>query len=245
MSRLLTFKDKFFNNIKFKWFARHEPTITAVIEQVLKDRLTYIDKIALVDLAKVVIDNEDQSINGAIVETGCALGGSALLLAKAKKQTRPLAIYDVFGMIPPPSGKDGQDIHERYKEIQDGKSKGIDDDTYYGYANNLLNKVKNSFLAYNLKPIENNITFIQGLYQDTINIDQQISLAHIDCDWYESVMVCLERIAPHIAPGGTIVIDDYYHWSGCRTAVDEYFKGKRKNQYEFRHHSRLHIVKKQ
>ncbi|NQT55510.1 MAG: class I SAM-dependent methyltransferase [Desulfobacteraceae bacterium] len=242
MRRLLTFKDKLLENIKFKWFAKYEPTIAAVIERVHNDHLTYIDKIALVDLAKIVIENEEKSINGAIVETGCALGGSALLIAKAKKRNRPLAIYDVFGMIPPPSKKDGQDIHERYKKILVGKSQGIDGDIYYGYENDLLNKVKRSFHAYDLEPKRNSIIFIRGLYQDTVNIDHQISLAHIDCDWYESTMVCLERIAPHIVPGGTIVIDDYYHWSGCRTAVGEYFKGKK--QYELRHRSRLHVIKK-
>jgi hypothetical protein len=27
-------------------------------------------------------------------------------------------------------------------------------------------------------------------------------------------------------PGGRIVLDDYYKWSGCRAAVDEYFAGR-------------------
>ena len=30
-------------------------------------------------------------------------------------------------------------------------------------------------------------------------------------------MTCLTRIAPLLVPGGRIVLDDYYKWSGCRT----------------------------
>ena len=71
---------------------------------------------------------------------------------------------------------------------------------------------------------------------------QDVALAHVDGDWYESVMTCLERIAPYLVPEGRIVIDDYDSWSGCRKAVDEYFSDKR-DRYEFVRKSRLHTVR--
>jgi hypothetical protein len=69
-----------------------------------------------------------------------------------------------------------------------------------------------------------------------------VALAHIDGDWYESVMTCLERQVPHLIPGGTLVIDDYDAWSGGRTAVDEYFGGK--DGFDMEHRSRLHVVRR-
>jgi asparagine synthase (glutamine-hydrolysing) len=47
-------------------------------------------------------------------------------------------------------------------------------------------------------------------------------LAHIDCDWYDPVSYCLRSIAPKISVGGIVLIDDFYDYGGCRTAVDEF-----------------------
>ncbi len=81
---------------------------------------------------------------------------------------------------------------------------------------------------------------VKGQYQDTLVVDETVAFAHIDCDWYESVMISLQRIEPHLAKGGVLVIDDYKTWSGCRRAVDEYFADKRE-RYEFIMKARLHI----
>ena len=43
---------------------------------------------------------------GIFVEAGCALGGSTIVIAHAKEQERPLRVYDVFDMIPPPTAED-------------------------------------------------------------------------------------------------------------------------------------------
>ena len=87
------------------------------------------------------------------------------------------------------------------------------------------------------------VNFPNTSFQDTVHIDQPVALAHIDGDWYESVMTCLQRIEPHLAEGGVMVIDDYDAWSGCRTAVDEYFADKM-DRYRFKHQARLHIIRK-
>ncbi len=92
------------------------------------------------------------------------------------------------------------------------------------------------------RPEDINVHLIKGLFEDTLICKQPVALAHIDCDWYDSVMVCLERIVPMLTPGGVLVIDDYEHWSGCREAVEEYFKDK-KEQFSFVKKSRLHIIK--
>ena len=176
------------------------------------------------------------------MEAGTALGGSAITLASAKRKERALMVFDAFGLIPPPSDKDGADVHDRYRTIVSGASKGIGDDRYYGYREDLLGEVTGSFRSFGLEPSEHNIAFVKGFYQDTLRLEQPVALAHLDCDWYESLRTCLERIEPHLAPGGR-QIDDYYNWSGCTTAVDEFF-ATRRDRYGFEHRSRLHIVKR-
>ena len=72
-----------------------------------------------------------------------------------------------FGLIPPPSVRDGKDVHERYDVIRSGKSEGLGSDSSCGYQDNLLQRVIASFEAFKLMPQEQNIHFVQGLYQDT------------------------------------------------------------------------------
>ena len=93
-----------------------------------------------------------------------------------------------------------------------------------------------------MAPHAENVTFVKGFYEETLRVGFPVALAHVDCDWYESVMVCLREIEPHVVPGGRFVIDDYDSWSGCTAAVDEFFAGR--SNYRFVHKSRLHIVKR-
>ena len=214
-----------------------------VINVVRSKALTYLNEEALYDLYYRIKELEESDKVGILIEAGCALGGSAIVIATAKTPSRKLYVYDVFGMIPPPSAKDGVDVHERYQEIESGRSKGLGDGKYYGYEENLLDKVFDSFRDHGIPIESNNINLVKGLFQDTIIINDPVLLAHIDGDWYDSVMVCLTRIAPHLVRGGILVIDDYEAWSGCRRAVDEYFEDKR-SEYEFIFNSRLHIIRK-
>lgn len=214
-----------------------------IVRLVRAESLTYLDPGALCDLFEVVRDLEDRNLEGVLIEAGCAYGGSAMVMATAKSKDREFYVFDTFGMIPPPTLDDGGDVHQRYEEIKSGKSKGIDGKPYYGYEDNLLQKVIETFEKHGLSPEQNRIHFVKGLFQDTMKIDEPVALAHLDGDWYESVMTCLRAITPNLVRGGVLVIDDYDAWSGCRKAVDEYFNDKR-TDFEFRHKSRLHVIKR-
>jgi O-methyltransferase len=216
-------------------------TRSELIASVRADGLTYLDESALLDLYDTTVRLESERIEGMIVEAGCALGGSAIVLAAAKRRERPMAVFDVFGMIPPPSDLDEADVHERYQVIASGKAQGIRGNRYYGYEEDLLERVQQNFRAHGLDPAEEDVRFVQGLFEDVLHIDRPVALAHIDGDWFRSVYTCLERIEPHLVAGSVMVIDDYDHWSGCRKAVDEYFAGK--DGYSFTRKSRLHIVR--
>jgi asparagine synthase (glutamine-hydrolysing) len=217
--------------------ARVEETIARVREE----GLTYLGADDLRTLAALVLDAEASGRRGAIVEAGTARGGSAIVMAAAKAPERPMKVYDVFGMIPPPSGRDGADVHERYARIAGGDAKGVGGDVYYGYRDDLYEEVAGSFARLGLPAAEHNVVLIKGLFEDTIELDEPVALMHLDADWYESTMTCLTRIAPLLAPGGRIVVDDYYTWSGCRTAVDEYLADR--DGFRLEHRAKLHIVR--
>lgn len=221
---------------------RRRPGLGDIIKAVEHDRLTYLEREALSDLAEVVLEAERQGLRGSLVEAGCGLGGSAIVLARAKSGDRRLLVFDVFGMIPPPSKRDGEDAHRRYAEISSGRSAGIGEDPYYGYQEDLYERVLASFRTFGLDVDRENIHLVKGLFQDIMHIRSPVIMAHIDADWYGSVRTCLERIEPHLVPGGRLVIDDYDHWSGARAAVDEYFAARQKG-FRFERKARLHIVK--
>jgi hypothetical protein len=224
-------------------FAFEHPKMTAVIARVRRERLTYLPLTALSELVDAVLRAERAGQPGAIMEMGVALGGSAIALAKAKTTGRPLKLYDTFTMIPPPGEMDDVDVHSRYETIVSGHSVGIAGDTYYGYRQNLLDEVVESFRRFGIDPVENRVQFVEGLYEDTLKVEFPVAVAHVDCDWYDSVLTCLSAVEPHLVPGGRFVVDDYHQWSGCRKAVDDFFADR--DSFRFEHHSRLHVVKQQ
>ena len=216
--------------------------IEQVIARVREEHLTFLKANDLRELATIVLDAERVSLPGLVVEAGTARGGSAMVIAAAKAPERPMKVYDVFGMIPPPSEHDGPDVHRRYEKIAVGQASGVGGETYYGYRDDLLAEVSDSFARLGMPTADHRVELIQGLFEDTIDLDEPVAFAHLDGDWYESTMTCLTRIAPLLVPGGRIVLDDYFMWSGCRKAVDEYFAGR--DEFELERRAKLHVIRR-
>lgn len=214
------------SRIKRKLFPPDKPQDIAVIVKVRSEKLTYCNELKLRSIAHTVREIERKDIPGILIECGCALGGSAIVIAKAKSQRRRLNVYDVFDMIPPPGNEDPADVHKRYECISAGEALGIDGNKYYGYENDLVAVVENNFLRHSLELEGNAISLIQGMVQDTLVLKhEQVAFAHIDVDWYEPVAICLHRIFPQLVVGGIIILDDYFAWGGCKKAVDEFLSG--------------------
>jgi hypothetical protein len=216
--------------------------IEDVIARARREHLTFLKENDLRELASIVLEAEKAKLPGLIVEAGTARGGSAMVIAAAKAPERLMKVYDVFGMIPPPSEHDGPDVHRRYTKIAAGQASGVGGETYYGYRDDLLTEVTDSFARLGVPAADHRVELIQGLFEDTIDLDEPVAFAHLDGDWYESTMTCLTRIAPLLVPGGRIVLDDYFMWSGCRKAVDEYFTGR--DEFELQHRAKLHVVRR-
>lgn len=219
---------------------RVPPDLARKITALREDKLTFLAQEQLESLVSCVLETEAAGRDGILIEAGTANGGSAIAMALAKSPGRELHVHDVFGLIPAPGERDGADVHERYAAIVAGKGSERDDD-YYGYRDDLLGEVTSSFARHGVPVEDNAVRLVQGLFEDTITGDEPVALAHVDGDWYASTMTCLERISPRLVPGGRLVIDDYYTWSGCRTAVDEYFAGRPGFRVEMR--AKVHVVR--
>jgi hypothetical protein len=196
----------------------------ALIKHIRVKKLTYLSDNKLASLVLTCNAIEESHLPGVFLEAGCALGGSSILIASLKDKGRPLFIYDVFGMIPAPTEEDTQDVHDRYRIIVQGKSQGIDGNKYYGYEENLYEIVWSNLKSFGIDCENQSVFLVKGLVQDTIEINQPIAFAHIDVDWYDPVKTCLERIFPNLVLGGSIILDDYHDWGGCRKATDEYLR---------------------
>ena len=188
--------------------------VGGLARRIRRNHLTYLSYESLASLQRAA--DEVRDVPGAVIECGLALGGSGILLATLLKD-RAFHGYDVFGQIPAPGLDDPPEAHERYAVITSGRSEGLGGDTYYGYMGNLLPRVSESFAEYGLKP-----NLHQGLFEDTLRPEWPIALAHIDCDWYDPVKLCLERITPWLTPGARVILDDYFVFGGARRATDEH-----------------------
>jgi len=195
-----------------------------LISDIRKKNLTYLPDKRLFSITETCHSIEESNLPGIFLEAGCALGGSAILISTLKSADRPFFIYDVFGMIPPPTLEDTQDVHDRYRTIIEGKSLGIAGGKYYGYEENLYEIVQSNLKSFGINSTNQFVTLIKGLLQETMKINQPVAFAHIDVDWYDSVKTCLERIFPKLVIGGSIILDDYHEWGGCRKATDEYLR---------------------
>lgn len=175
------------------------------------------------DLVQII---EKNRMEGVLIECGVWKGGCVAVMAyvlKKQKSSRKLWLFDSFEGLPESTVEDGKKAKNYSNKQITGKLKSID------RCVASENDVKEIFR--NLKLSWKNVVLRKGWFQNTLpkakNEIDQISLLRLDGDWYESTKVCLENLYDKVVKGGFIVIDDYYHWEGCKKAIDEYF-GKRK-----------------
>ncbi|HXZ49596.1 MAG TPA: TylF/MycF/NovP-related O-methyltransferase [Usitatibacter sp.] len=165
---------------------------------------------------------EEADVPGIFLEAGVAMGGSAIVIAKTKAPERELRLYDVFEMLPPPSANDDAKSHEVYRSFVSGSVTGPVDRNYVAHAADLLAFTRENMRRAGVDPEAANIRFVKGLYEQTLRVDEPVAFAHVDCDWYDSVKLCIDRLADRMSPGGIMLFDDYHSFQGCRRAVDEW-----------------------
>lgn len=154
------------------------------------------------------------AIPGCVVECGVWRGGMIAGMAEVLGAGRQYFLFDSFEGLPPAS------------EDRDGASavawqKNANSPVHY---NNCTAAEEEAAAAMKLSGATS-FSLVKGWFNETIPRfipASGIAVLRLDCDWYESTRVCLENLYPHVAPGGVVIIDDYYIWDGCARAVNEF-----------------------
>ena len=164
------------------------------------------------------------AITGTVVECGVWRGGAMMAAALTFKQLgvadRTFYLYDTFTGMTKPTDKDkpiygGADPQEKFYLTQTGA-----DSSDWCLAD--LEEVGQT-LADTGYDRQRFVT-VQGKVEDTIpgTLPDEIAILHLDTDWYESTMHEMVHLFPRLVPNGVLIVDDYYHWSGVREAIDRY-----------------------
>lgn len=157
-------------------------------------------------------------VPGDFVELGCNAGHSAVLLRKVLDHFDPqreLHLYDSFQGLPPPSPQDG---NTRFVAGQ-------------------MSVTSETLLA-NFRAVGVAAPVVHaGWFDDTLpnGLPDTIAFAHLDGDFYESILTSLRYVYPRLAPGAICLIDDYADpsvlrgWNelpGVKRACDEFLADK-------------------
>jgi O-methyltransferase len=151
---------------------------------------------------------DERGVGGDVVECGTCNGGSAAVLAQVASSSplkRHVWLLDSFAGLPPAGPKDGK-LSEGYTGLCCGSP------------------VKVREVLAKVGVAEDRYTLVPGWFQDTLPhlTVQSIALLHIDADWYDSVLLCLNQLYDRVRPGGFVVLDDYGYWEGCRKAWEDF-----------------------
>jgi hypothetical protein len=158
----------------------------------------------------------------SVVECGVWKGG--MIAAIAAELSDPEAAYhlfDSFEGLPPAEEIDGQAA----LEWQADKDSPI----YYDNCRANMEEARQALEEAGVSQYEIHPGWFEDSLADWVP-EKPISILRLDADWYASTKFCLEKLFPHVAEGGLIILDDYQTWEGCKKAVDEYLTEHRLNQ---------------
>jgi len=157
--------------------------------------------------------------NGSIVECGVWRGGMSAGFLQIFGSERSYLLFDSFAGLPEPSPNDGEDARWWFKNPDHPRN----------FNNCTAPKSYVKKLFDNEISKGTDVLIAEGWFAETlpkISI-KPIAFLHLDCDWYDSNYTCLQRLWPHILPGGAIIIDDYFDWEGCRRSLHDFLSANR------------------
>jgi O-methyltransferase len=189
---------------------RQETTFQRFAEFTMIPRETYFANLALAERARPV--------PGCVIECGVWRGGMSAGLVSVLGPERAYFLFDSFEGLPAAAAIDGAAAIAWQKDTG-GR-------TYYDNCSAAPEFAERAMRLAGATAF----TLVRGWFNSTVPAfvpPAPIALLRLDGDWYESTMTCLDGLFDHVAPGGLIVLDDYYAWDGCSRAVHD-FLSKRK-----------------
>lgn len=164
------------------------------------------------DLTREVLKS---GVRGSIVECGVWNGGSAAIMAATARDCSADVdywLFDSFEGLPKPTDDDPAEVQDYY---------------FQGWNTGTAERAREAMQRVGVDPRRLNIC--AGWFEDTFpqqKIDS-IAVLHIDSDWYESVLRCLEAWFDKVAVGGVIILNDYNQWHGCNKAVADFIERRK------------------
>jgi O-methyltransferase len=151
------------------------------------------------------------AIQGDFIETGVWKGGATIFmrgfLQAQNIVNRKVWVADSFEGLPPPAENDqGMDFTKNS----------------FPYLAISLEDVRALFHRYDL--LDDQVIFLKGWFKDTLPtapIDK-LAVLRLDGDLYSSTWDALISLYHKLSPGGFAIVDDYYSFPGCQTAVDDF-----------------------
>lgn len=149
-----------------------------------------------------------KEISGDVVELGCYVGTTSVFLAeRLAGSERKLWLYDSFDGLPDKTLEDRSPAGEQFKSGE-------------------LHATRKQ-LEKNLRPYaRTKMRIKKAWFSDLMERDvpEQIAFAFLDGDYYRSIIDSLRLVWPHLAPGATVIVDDYMNEAlpGAARAVDEW-----------------------
>lgn len=153
------------------------------------------------------------NVDGCVVECGVWRGGMTAALVSVLGAHRKYFLFDSFEGLPPAKPVDGAAALRWQRDTQSA-----------GYYDNCSAGEEFARRAMMLSGAAS-FYLIKGWFEKTLSDfspPEPIALLRLDGDWYDSTLVCLERLFEHVAPGGMIILDDYYTWDGCSRALHDF-----------------------
>jgi O-methyltransferase len=151
-------------------------------------------------------------VRGSVVECGTWRGGMIAGIADVLGSGRRYYLFDSFQGLPP-----AKDIDGASALAWQANTTGPD------YFNNCTASEEEARTAMS-RSVAKDYQIIKGWFEETLpkmKPQEPIALLRLDADWYESTKCILDNFASCVAPGGLIIVDDYYNWEGCTQAVNE------------------------
>ena len=181
--------------------------ISPLVRAVKRERLTYLSSEKLYRLEAAVGRALDCGTTGSVTEFGIALGGSAIILATiARRHERTFHGFDVWY---DPGSFCGRSSAQRRFETIDSVTRKASAAMSITDTGRIYNEVCKSFQSHAVLVYGLTVQLHRGLFSDTLPAlpTQRIAAAHVDCDWYEPVKLCLNQNTKAIRQG-------HYHCTG-------------------------------
>jgi O-methyltransferase len=166
------------------------------------------------------------NLDGDFAETGVWRGGSCMLIAETllalSSSSRRIFLFDTFAGHPQPDADKDIDIWGNLA-IDEWQRITGEGNHAWGYVS--LAEVQAN-LALTAYPT-NKLVFVKGMVEETVRYVptmDKLALLRLDTDWHDSTRASLEYLYPRLVSGGVLIVDDYGHYQGQRTAVDAYLK---------------------